>query len=259
MIKLLYKYFAKICQRDEEEVTMKDLRKSGADDKIKEWNKKYAGTEFAYTETDPKIYNLNKFVAEEMKQCWEKLGAGELNLFPEWWKLLKYEDVKWKEVPNEGNALATIENFAKGAQIWKLRFQEPPKFCVPCAIIHFDPDVRKYVYEQHPDGRVDSLLEWMGNNEVPRYDMSYLEYVEDDIHTGIWGNKEVYTYQLASHNLPDRPLTVLYVQQNVFYIEGLAQKFSNMVGLSKDKAVPVHSLVLAPLDKTSEVCTVLEG
>lgn len=239
--------FTSDCPRDEEEVTMSVLNKN-LDDVEKEV-KKYDGTKDAYTERDPKIWNLNKFIAKEMKQCWEKLGAGELNLFPEWWKLIGYNQSNEKE-------LFGLQDFLK---VWNLKFKEPPRFCVICSRIRFDPDVRKDVYEQHPGGSIDSLNKWMRNNAVPNSGgISYLEYIEDDVHKGLFGLSS-YQYQLSSQNLPDKPLAVLYVQQNVWKGQQWAEGVLEFAGLKSDVSTPIHSLELVPLDETSEICTVLEG
>jgi hypothetical protein len=79
------------------------------------------------------------------------------------------------------------------------------------------------------------------------------------VHTGLWATPEVYSYDVAPSNVPDNPLAVVYIQQNVFAIEGLATKFANVIGISEDKAVPVHSLEIFPLEEIDDRCTVLEG
>ena len=178
-----------------------------------------------------------------MKQCWQKLGVGDLDLFPNWWKLIGFKDTK-----EEKEFLGFIpERFL-------LKFKEPPRFCVICSRIRFDPDVREYVYGAYSDGRVTSLNHWLKNNEVSRYDMSYREFMLDDTHEGIFGLSS-YQYQLASPHLPDKPLAVLYVQQNVFKLT----QWANTLGLSKDKSTPTYSLELIPLEETSDKCDVLEG
>jgi hypothetical protein len=228
------------CPYDNEIVTKRDIERqtSKADAIIDEWNEQYKNTPYIYTEEDPQIWNLNKFIATEMRQCWSKLGAGERDLFSNW---------------------ATA--FGKDTEIeaivdWSLL--RPPQFCIPCSHILFDEEVRKHVYKQHPGGRIDSLTEWLGNNEVPLSGgQSYLEYLEDDIHTGIFG-QTAYRYTLAPPTEADQAVGVVYVQKNVWQGIIIGETVLNFIGLETQRSTPTHSLELIPWADMSQVCDNIE-
>jgi hypothetical protein len=148
-----------------------------------------------------KEFVLDTKVAEEMKQCWTKLGEGELDLFNAW-----YTPVALKAMPWIGmKILPTLKT--------------PPVTCVICARIKFDSEIQK----DYAD--VKSLDEWLKINTVPNKGITYYDFLLDELHdqylfTPIWEFKT------------EEPIAVVFARMSPQYSVGKLQEGLGKIGIT---------------------------
>lgn len=148
-----------------------------------------------------KEFVLDTKVAEEMKQCWSKLGEGQLDLFNAW-----YNPVALKEMPWVGmKILPTLKT--------------PPVTCVICARIKFDSEIQRDYAE------VKSLDEWLKINTVPNKGLTYYDYLLDELH-------DQYLFTPTWEFKTEEPIAVVFARMNPQYSVGKLQEGLEKIGIT---------------------------
>lgn len=204
------------CRANRIEITMKDLRKYGREaskriEVYKENPTKYEKMLKTFDDpTDPNIVDewaLNKIVAEEMKDCWEKVFKGRLPLFEKWWRLYSWDPVTG--VP---------ENQETAFELWlpligTQRFHGPPTNCVICSRIKFSDKVKK---EFGSRININSLDLWLKYNYPKTGGKSYY----DGLTEGQSELKGLFTSQY--YYSIDEPLAVVY--EKIYFDQEIIKK-----------------------------------
>lgn len=246
------------CQMTRVNITKKQLedRKSANKREIEEFNKDYENNQYiSFRPTISKElmeYELDKVVANEIKDCWEMAWMGQMPLFKEWWSLLKCEidsEGKFKcgcAAPKEDcSALGEVWDRIK---VWNYDVQRPPAFCVLCSRIKFDDEIKKEFTDE-----IKSLPEWMQKHPVlvDAQKRSYYEYTKDDANKGLFAPS--YKYKV------DKPLAVVYARVNVLKPQHWAENVLEWTGIKGEASEPVNILSIMPYDEVTNVCTYIIG
>ncbi len=248
------------CKAKYMDVSLKDLQENYAQASlaIKKYNAEQKNP--AYNEIRKKFNNpnseaqlaewsANKIVADEMVDCWDKVWKGELPLFDSWHKLIDYDrtvilgltpqqraDAQAKGIPLDSAKMKWYQY----AQLWNLRFQEPPTFCVLCSRIKFAEDVRTAL----PHLKIDSLTEWMIVNAASMSKESYYQYTLSDFLKNI---PQSYEYDVAE------PVSIIYSRINKHQIGVVSQGLLKFIGLLDSDPVKdrnqVDKISVLPYDK----------
>jgi len=171
------------CNAHRFSVSVDDVKK--ASDKSKErikqvQTKKYEeairGTPFAGSITDQLAYEheLNRIVAEEMKDCAEKTLKGKLPLFDRWWSLFTCEENGVKKPCSSADTFWSVAFIPYGLgslAIGQKEIARPPVLCVICSRIQWDERLAKDVGKTN----IDSLSAWMNFNYPKLGGDSYAE------------------------------------------------------------------------------------
>lgn len=197
---------------------------------------------YNFEEKNEDMFVINHAIAEQIKQCWNNLGNGELNLFSEWWAPLEVgaeePDSWWSKV--------------KGTLP---RIREAPTYCVVCSRIKFDEKAQEFI-EKTNQGEVTSLEEWMKKTPVPasKPPISYFEYLLDDVHVGLFEGQN-FKYKA------DKPYAVVFTRINVLRSsEFLKDIIDIFPGYSEeDHPEAVDAIYLMPYDELKDTCTVLSN
>jgi hypothetical protein len=219
--------------------------------RVKEWNKQFPGNKYPYISEcgadDPELatedeqacvtkrYNMDYFLADELKYCWDIVGQGKLPLFDNWFEFLNCPDKQCK------SAL----DYFKG-------LKEPhmsAEFCVLCSRIKFDENVK------FDNGPYDSINHWMYNNRYKlNHKTSYFEYVQDE-GAGFFEQRK-FAYST------DKPYAVVFVRVNFQQpVEWLSRVYGIFdkdldkfpyVTEGKDKLYYFNDLRLIPYDQLSD-------
>lgn len=167
-------------------------------------------------------WSMNKIVADEMVDCWDKVWHGGLPLFDEWWKLIGKRD---------------LEDGLVG-------FEHPPTFCVVCARLKFAEDA-KIAFAVKPS--ITSLAEWMRTNPVPRTNTPYYLYVLPDWLKSFSPN---YPYTVGE------PLAIVYARINYHkagqWASYVSRPINNFIGFPEDEEIPrdkIDKIAVVSYDK----------
>lgn len=197
------------CRAHRIEITMNDLKRyeKEAKKRIDLYHKnldKYGDVADVFKNPDKDIYwmewSLNKIVATEMKDCWEKVFKGKLPLFDKWWTLYSWGPHK---SPDSGPV---------AAKLWLIgKIHQAPVNCIICSRIRFSDDV-KQEFIKNNRGSIDSLNVWMKYNYPMTGGRSYYEILTEGQSelNGIFAPN--YVFSVYS------PLAVLY--EKIYYYHG---------------------------------------
>jgi hypothetical protein len=189
------------CRAHRFEVSLSDLRKEfkQAKKRINVYNKdrvKYKKilTRFKDANDEAQLYEwaLNKVIAVELKDCWEKVFKGRLPLFDRWWLLYSWGDEK---PPGAGEEKRAFD-------LWKIKVgktHRPPVNCIICSRIRFADDVKGYFGSRE----IDSLDMWLKYNYPEFGSVSYYESLAEG-RSHLQGARVYFTYHV------DIPLAVMY-------------------------------------------------
>ena len=173
--------------------------------------------------TKLKEYALDEKIGEEMRKCWYKLGEGKLDLFNSWYG---FQDKKpWRDlIPGIG------EN-------------KIPITCVVCSRIKFDDKIK----EIYPS--VSSINEWLKISTVPKRDVTYYDYLLDELH-------DQYLFTMDWSFETDEPLAVVFARMNPQYIMTVAGNFLQFYDIAKAPEA-VDALYLIPYSEAGQYCNYL--
>jgi len=221
-------------------------------------------------------WSVNKIVADEMVNCWEKTWKGELPLFDVWYRLVDYENIVTKQdisnlkqdattfkagVGSASPALNTLlsilpidsvidlaDKFLTSnkkdwssldyLKFWNLRFQRPPVFCIVCTRIKFNQDVRNAL----PSLKGRAFTEWLKVNKVPMTKESYMSYI---LPNNLKGYKHEYSYDTT------KPVAILYSRINIHKTATVPTDFMTFIGMNPTDPEPDKSdkIAVVPYDK----------
>jgi hypothetical protein len=231
-------------------VSMKDLEKNQrlASNRISEFmNKPDIYKSQYFTNTNKETLNefaLDKILADELVDCWEKVFKGKMPLFDEWWRLYS-----WKE-GNPGSGPVAL-------QVWNVQVHGPPVNCVICSRITFSDEV----ISQFKQKQIISLEEWMSLNPVPRTNTPYLQYIyEGQTGTDLFKPKYRPKYSFVAD---ERGLAVLYQRVNVHGLESAVTTPLKWIGAIPEKTPDLNYLKLVPysqeaiISQDGEGCTLI--
>ena len=167
-----------------------------------------------------KEYALDQKISEQMRKCWYTLGEGKLDLFNAW-----YGD--------------------QNKHYWDILFPKDkiPITCVVCSRIKFDQDIKT----AYPE--VKSLNEWLKMNTVPSKDVTYYDYLIDELH-------DQYLFTMDWSYKTDEPLAVVFARANPQYLIGKAAQFLQFLDITKAPEA-VDALYLIPYSQTANYCDYL--
>jgi hypothetical protein len=202
------------CRAHRIEITMGhlELHKTEAKERIKTYHNPKTRAKYtddiraAYPNPDKDIYwqewALNKMIAEEMKNCWQKVFKGRLPLFNQWWKLYSFP---WEE--------KKITDGPAAFKFFAGEVLQAPVNCIVCSRIKFGDNVKR---KFGASTTIDSLDVWLKNN-YPRFGgESYYEILTE-------GQSELKGLFVPKYEFSmDEPLAVLY--EKIHYYHG-ADKF----------------------------------
>ncbi len=167
-------------------------------------------------------YSMDAVVADEIKDCWEKVLKGKFPLFDEWWQLIGTEepDDSWWEV-------------------WNLEKKHPPTFCVLCSVVSFDKDIN----QRFPE-KVSSINNWMKNTPVLK-DPEKTDYFSYTLPEDQVFYEQDYSYYT------DRDLAIIYSRVNVHKIDQWGDMMMDWINIisEEDKTEVAHAVMAIPYEK----------
>jgi len=229
-------------------VSMKDIEKNQrlASNRISEFmNKPDIYKSQYFTNTNKETINefaLDKIIADELVDCWEKVFKGKMPLFDNWWRL--YD---WKGSSPQSGPEAVTAWFLPGT------IRGPPVNCVICSRITFSDEV----ISQFKQKQIISLENWMSLNPVPRTNTPYLQYIYEG-QTGTNLFKPKYSFVVD-----ERGLAVLYQRVNVHELESAITTPLKWLGAIPEKTPDLNYLKLVPysqeaiISQDGEGCTLI--
>ncbi len=231
-------------------VSMKELEKGQklAKNKIQEYiDKKDVYNAQFFTSTSPNMLNefaLDKIIADELVSCWEKVFKGNMPLFDQWWRF--YKPFWGKDQPGSG---------PEALDLWLLgEIKRAPVNCVICSRITFSDDV----ITNFGNREVDSLMEFMSLNPVPKTKTPYLQYVYE----GQPGSDLLKPYYKFS--VTNEGLAIIYERVNVQSAKSILETPVKWIGLISEKSQDLNYLKLVPYSQesiiapdTGEGCTLI--
>jgi len=195
---------------------------------------------FGVLEDDPAFYDkqlewaMNKFIADNMLKCWSKVWKGNLPIFDQWWNLV---DFTFFGALKEGYTKEQLKNVKEwDAGIFKA--YGPPTFCIICARIKFDRDVR-LKFGNKP---ITSLKTWMAFNPAPGSKKPYLEEFLEGQTIASPMLIPQYSYTV------NEPYAIIYKRINPHKVAKIAKWLGSLPGITEE-AVTVNQIALAPYDK----------
>lgn len=248
------------CQMTRKIITLEQLedKKKSNQKEIDEFNKKYKNSKYvsfhSNSEEELLEYEMDRILADEIKDCWNVAWMGQMPIFQEWWSLIKCEtdkDGDYKCGCTENEECSLPKEVLSRLQFWDYESSGPPAFCLLCSRIKFEDKLK----EKFNAREITSLPEWMQKHPVliDVLQRSYYEYTMDDVNKGIFAPDYVYSVE--------EPLAVIYARVNVYKPIQYAETFLKWTGIiDKDKVhKPVNVLSLMPYSEVSEKCTYIIG
>lgn len=168
------------------------------------------------------MYRVNEVVAKEMKECWDNMGNGKLNLFSAWFQYWGTEKAnEWK---SRGGNKDQFTEWVKENIPHKL---PAPTVCVICSRIEID----KKLYSEMSDlmttpsnsdykNKPNSLIYWLTHTPIPRTSVSYYEYLLDDV------NKDIYGPSERNYQYTEKPFAIVFARSNVNVMDQVAKQFN---------------------------------
>jgi hypothetical protein len=248
----------------------------------------------SYFKENTKEWAMDKTIANEMKYCWDITGRGKLDLFSNWgiiqckqgdgaFRPCTNDEMKKIYEENKGKALVSgmvggilgvktpviggitlgassaIASAAAGPLIWErilgnIKEDTAPTFCVLCARIKFDEEVKN----SFQNNEIKSMGAWLANNPVTDIGdyskVSYAQYLQNDAFKGIWASNQGYSYT------PNQAYAVLYTRVNTF---GMPKYYDNFVtlasGATSSDVKDIQTIQLVEYKDIQNKCTVLIG
>lgn len=256
------------CKMTRKNITLEQLedKKRSNKKEIDEFNKKYKDSKYvsfhSNSEEELLEFEMNRVIANEIKDCWDVAWMGQMPIFQEWWNLIECEPDKegdFKCGCPENKECSLPEEVSSRLRFWNYEASGPPAFCLLCSRIKFDEGVK----EKFNDKIITSLPEWMQKHPVliDALRRSYYEYTKDDVNRGIFAPE--YLYEV------DEPLAIVYARVNVYkplqYAETLVRWTGVIMGgynklmSSERKHKSINVLSLIPYSEVSKKCTYIIG
>jgi len=154
-------------------------------------------------------WELNAFMAEQMRNCWTKVWKGKLPLFDEWWNWVDLDffnlvEGDFKNEKDRAKIFLGETEYGPILNVWG-----PPTFCVLCSRVKFDNEVKSFV--PNVDERI--FTAWLKGNPIPtQKTVSYYE----DILEGQSVNDRIF-FPEYSYDTSD-PQAILYKRVNTHKI-----------------------------------------
>ena len=145
-------------------------------------------------------YNMDKIIADEMRNCWDNVGNGKLPLFDMWFQFI--------DCDKSDNDFDKCES---AADWFKANPNIAANFCVLCTRVKFDQEVQEKFGSEY-----DSISLWMANHPysvapVPGKEltMSYYEFILSD------DQKESLFHSPNFKYTTSEPYAVVFVRTNM--------------------------------------------
>ncbi len=251
------------CKMTRKNITLEQLEKKKKSNKkeIEKFNAKYEDSKYVYFHTEGdkgKVnrelleYEMDRIIANEIKDCWSVAWMGKMPIFQEWWSLIECDEDK---ITGEYKCDCKKEECSLGKEIiekvqfWNNNFATPPAFCLLCSRIKFDQETQ----DKFGGKEITSLPEWMQKHPVlvDPQKRSYYEYTKDDVNRGIFFPRYVYNV--------DEPLAVVYSRINVYQPVQYGERIWEGISSSYEASKPINVLSLMPYSEVSEKCTYIIG
>src|SRR3989344_4882856 len=212
-----------------------------------------AASEFRTNKEVYQEYRLNELMAQEMKSCWSRMGRGKLDLFTDWFSVIKYEQGTWWQTDREGGLLRTLSTIGTVLNPFNKEYVGAPKMCVVCSRVRFSESVR----DTFPKQPIDSLTTFTLNNPTNVFEgrrpLSYYEFLSDDVYSDVLGTQEgnlKYTYDMNGD------VAVVFFRSNLFYLVHTYARIKDHLWYDEESELaPVDAIFLVPYDKVTEECT----
>jgi len=220
------------CKAKMVSISMKDLEKGQklAKKRIKEYiDKKEVYKPRFFTNTDQDTlyeFALDKIIADELVDCWEKVFKGHMPLFDQWWRLYTWD------TPPETAGQAFKQWYVPG------QIHSPPVNCVICSRITFSDDVIDRFRGKH----IVSIEEFLKNNPVPGTNTPYLQYLYEG-QTGPDAFKPKYSF-----SVDEEGLAIMYERINMHKTGEIVKYPLRLIGLASDSP-DINHLVLVPYNQ----------
>ncbi len=249
------------CKMVTKEITLEELenKKKSNKKEIERFNAKYEDSKYVnfHLDIDRELleYEMDRIIANEIKDCWEVAWMGQMPIFKEWWSLIDCEKEEktgeYKCNCVKGKECKFIPGLIEKVQFWNNDFTTPPAFCLLCSRIKFDDKLKETFKEKE----ITSLPEWMQKHPVvvdPQR-RSYYEYTKDDVNMGIFFPEYIYEV--------DEPLAVVYARVNVYKPIQYGEQVLKWIGIMDPDKIhkPINILSLMLYSEVSEKCTYIIG
>ncbi len=176
---------------------------------------------------------LDQAIAQEMKDCWEKVFRGKLPVFDQWWKIFGYEDE------------------SKFWQVWNIEKKGPPVFCIVCSRIKFN---QQDMQEINLTKEITSLNEWMYNTPADMKTLTpYYDYIiEGQTPSDLLTPEYIYN--------TNEPHAVIYKRVNIHKLGEIIQGVASWLGYQPMETVNKLELVSynkikTPIQEGGSGCT----
>lgn len=194
-------------------------------------------------------YALNKLVAREMTNCWEKVLRGKLPMFDEWYNKI---DLFGSDYPEYAEKY--IDKVNAFVKIWGA-----PTFCIICSNIKFEDDLASLNLPKNID-----LTKWLQHMPYKKSSKSIYEYLYEGQTKPSQLTEIEYNYDLT----PPNRYSVVYERINphvigefideiwdfIDYLSPFKDEKGNVPRvISRLRLVP-HSLVAKPKNEGGESC-----
>ncbi len=209
-------------------------------------------------------YALDKIMADEMVECWDKVWRGKLSVFDEWWNLMECCKT-WDKEPGSGSstlvngvdkvgetcietepctgktvfsALMPVYGLYEVAS-GELQFKQSPVFCIMCSRITFNDDIKNLGLPN----KITSMYEWLYINRVKNTADTYYDHLmEGQTNIGQLAPQKYY-YDI------DFPYAIVFRRINVHK----SQQFTDwaLSYLGKAPSENINRLDLVPFDKVT--------
>lgn len=203
-----------------------------------------------YDFTDKTIYReyrMNEVMAKEMKNCWSKLGRGELNLFSSWFKKIPFG-----YVDDENELRSRLRYF----QFWDIKPKASQKACIICSRIRFSEEVKN----EFGDKTITTSGEWMRNHPVnvlsPK-PLSYYEFLLDETIPSDFFARDADKERLYYTTNKDQAIVFMRIN-----IHALIETGSDILDIfpgfgEEDHIQAIDAVFITPYDEVEDRCDII--
>ena len=247
------------CKMTRKNITLEQLEKKKKSNKkeIEKFNKDYEDAEYVnfHSDIDKELleFEMDRVIANEIKDCWSVAWMGKMPVFQEWWSLIDCkpkDDGDYECSCPENKECSLPKEVLSRLQFWDYEVSGPPAFCLLCSRIKFNQEIQ----DAFRGEEIVSLPEWMQKHPVlvDPQKRSYYEYTKDDVNKGIF--YPTYKYRV------NEPLAVVYSRVNIYKPIQYGERLFEGLSLgSYESSKSVNMLGLMPYSEVGEKCTYIIG